>query len=121
MSRKDFSDWNGRKRKAILRPSPERDKWLRGGGKKEKVGIKTMVDRYQARLKDVRYWLDARANAKKRAKERGQAWIVDKRPREFDDASFYHGVLRDHIKNLRKLQDHYRREGHLEQVLASLK
>jgi len=109
MGNKDFTDWNGQKRKELVRPKPVREKWLRGGGKKEKVGFKTMVDRYKAELTRVREWLGRRKRHRGRFGGSGlNRWWWN------------HAVL-DQIKDLRRIKEAYQQEGILERVLEALK
>lgn len=50
MGNKDFSDWNGRKRKLIVRPVIQPVKHIRAG-KQPKPSFQTLVNRYKAARK----------------------------------------------------------------------
>lgn len=57
MGQKDFTDWNGRKRKALIRPKLVRELPLHRAGARKNPGFKTLVDRYRAVLLDLsREW-----------------------------------------------------------------
>lgn len=72
MSQKDFTDWGGRKRKEVVRPAPERPVLLtRKGGKKDRVGIKTKVDRYKQTLLDFQDGMKWRRKYWAARRERG--------------------------------------------------
>mgnify|MGYP001575058704 CR=1 FL=1 len=108
MGQKDFTDYNGQKRKGVLRPSPERPILARRkAGKKVLVGFKTKVDRYKSAIASIRFWWER----KRRHGKRGF----------FSRTFWHHDIIRDYVKKLRRLQDQYREEGVLERVLAEAK
>lgn len=114
MGTKDFSDWNGRKRKEAVRPAPVRDKWLRGAGKKEKVGIKTMVDRYKSNLRDLALYWKWRRESQVRRRE-----LTD-RQRRSEYIPNWSESVRWRIKKLRALQAEYQALGVYERVRGML-
>lgn len=108
MGNKDYTDYNGRKRKELISPSPEKITWRRGGGKKKIVGIKTAADRYLAEHRAIRHWLKHRKQYRgKVGRGLGKHWHSD--------------IIRRYVKALRKLRDDYAKAGKLEAVLAYLK
>lgn len=115
MGQKDFTDWNGRKRKEIVRPAPVRDvQTRRRAGKKVVVGIKTKADRYRAALSELaRYWTWRRERwmqVKKWNKSSLNEWWPD-----------WSGSVRERIKKLRQLKNEYQRDGSWERVREAVK
>lgn len=104
MGQKDFTDWNGEKRKQILRPSREHLRLGRRLGKKEIVGLKTKADRYCAAYTRLEVQMGFR--------ERGGLGFGRKRSNVW---------VRRAIKAIRKLRDEYRKDGSLDAVLAEFR
>ena len=96
MSRKDFSDWNGPKRKSLIRPPREHEVYRKTHpSNKKSVGLKTKCDRYRSAIVHLRWWLERRQTTT------GNDWV---KPWRFTGA-------RDAVKSIRKLQAEYEKEG----------
>jgi hypothetical protein len=105
MSQKDFTNWNGRKHKAIIRPPKERP--IGRAGKRKNPGFKTKVDRYKSVLIDLATdWC------------RYQKWIREGQKGCFGKWS-KEGCQRQ-LKEARKMKEVFIAEGIYDKVLESV-
>lgn len=121
MGNKDFTDWNGRKRKEVVRPMPERANEHRRTGKKEKVGLKTKVDRYKSLLKDLAQYKKWHREYWERRRECESRQVISPHYKSTMWGSSWISSIRRLVKKLRGLKEQYRRDGTLEQVMAAVR
>ena len=109
MGQKDFTDWNGQKRKNVLQPPRERDVRYSSLSRSQKpIGFKTKLDRFQAALKDLErehYYLREHI----RSQGRNGFWL------------FGRNWVKRTFKRLRKMKEEYVKEGIYNKIRDSVK
>lgn len=115
MGTKDFTDWNGRKRKEALYPSKDKPVRRQVVKKRDKpAGLKTKVDRYKARLTTIKRYWEWRRNHQLRMRGRADTGMGAWNPRWEDD-------IRREIRFLREMEEDYKKQGIWDRVLKALK